>query len=71
MGNSKPRLLSIDDNQANQALIKQGLGNKYQIDFEMNAEDGIARAVDTIPELILLDVNLPDIDGFEACKQLD
>ncbi len=70
MSNAKPQLLSIDDNQANQALIRQGFGNKYQIDFEMNAEDGIARAVDTVPELILLDVNLPDIDGFEVCKQI-
>ena len=70
MSEQKPRVLSIDDNHANQALIGQGFGSKYQIDFEMNAEEGISRAIETLPDLILLDVNLPDIDGFEVCKKI-
>lgn len=70
MSDLKPLVLSIDDNHANQALIKQGLGDDYQVYFELNAQDGLVRAIETAPDIILLDVNLPDIDGFEVCKNI-
>ncbi len=70
MSDAKPRILSIDDNHANQALIKQGLGDNYQVVFGLNGQDGITQAIEWVPDIVLLDVNLPDMDGFEVCKKM-
>ena len=64
-------VLSIEDNPDNMILIDrvvEGLGYKF-----VTAEDGTAglQAVERYrPDLILLDINLPDIDGYEIARRL-
>ncbi|MBN1766066.1 MAG: diguanylate cyclase [Sedimentisphaerales bacterium] len=65
------KILAIDDNKTNLALLRvhlQQLGlTSIMAD---NARDGIELAIKEEPDVILLDIMMPDMDGFEACKKL-
>lgn len=67
----KGSILAVDDNPANLDLLFDLLGEAgYQVLFAKNGESAITRAQNTSPDLILLDVMMPGIDGFETCRQL-
>jgi two-component system cell cycle response regulator DivK len=65
------RILYIEDNPQNMRLVRKILIHAgYQM---LEAEDGLTGlrvAADEMPDLILLDINLPDIDGFEVANRL-
>lgn len=65
------RILVVDDIEANVRLLQAKLSAEY---FDvLTATDGrtaLARAVADQPDLILLDVMMPDLDGFEVCRRL-
>ncbi|MGZ8271936.1 MAG: EAL domain-containing protein [Methylophilus sp.] len=64
-------ILIIDDNPANLAVIVESLSHHgYQVLVAQDGEEGIQRAAYVKPDLILLDVMMPGIDGFETCKRL-
>lgn len=60
----------IDDNQANLLLVKKGLSKTYNVTTVDSAVDALDTLRDVKPELIILDVNMPEIDGFSLCTQL-
>jgi putative two-component system response regulator len=67
----KPTILVVDDTPQNLALMGDLLEEKYTV----KVATGGARALkiahsDTPPELILLDIMMPDMDGYEVCRQL-
>ena len=62
-------ILVIDDQQEILRLIGVILKD-FRIEYASNALDGIEKAKELKPSLILLDVMMPHIDGFEACKML-
>ena len=66
----KPHLLIVDDDLELQALFQMILGRQFEISQAVYGEQAIALARDSSPDLVLLDVMLPDIDGFEVCRQL-
>jgi signal transduction histidine kinase len=70
--NSKtPKILIVDDVQLNLDLMKEILSNQdYQIATAINGKSALAKARAHQFDLILLDVVLPDIDGFEVCSML-
>ncbi|QPJ64200.1 MAG: response regulator [Candidatus Nitrohelix vancouverensis] len=70
--NSKKQILYIEDIPANVELVRQILLIKSNIDllWAGNAEDGILSAQKNIPDLILMDIHLPGMDGLTAFKQL-
>ena len=65
-------LLYVEDNPANLKLVQKIIDTRKNTDLltAVNAEDGLDITMSQHPDLILLDINLPGMDGFEALRQL-
>ncbi len=64
-------ILIIEDNEKNRKLCRDVLGAKgYRTIESETAEDGLKLARDQMPALILMDIQLPGMDGITAMKQL-
>jgi len=68
--NSRSHILIVDDDLSNVELIGSILGPQYDISFACNGQEGLNQASRQAIDLILLDVMMPGIDGFETCRQL-
>ncbi len=67
---SRPRILVVDDERAIQTLLSYPLeGEGFEVVQALSGETAMERFDDTI-SLVLLDVSLPGIDGFEVCRRL-
>ncbi len=66
----KSHILVVDDDLELQALFEMVLERNFEISQAICGEPAIAFALASVPDLILLDVMLPDIDGFEVCRRL-
>src|SRR5690349_19237118 len=65
------RVLVVDDMPANVKLLEAKLAVEYfDVATAANGEDAIALATSTPPDIILLDIMMPGMDGFEVCKRL-
>ena len=66
-----PLILIVDDNPANVEILQMRLAaNDYEIITASDGEAGLALARDRQPDLILLDIMMPKMDGFEVCRRL-
>ena len=66
-----PKILLIEDNELNYDMLSKRLTRKgFQVVIAVDGQQGIASAQEEIPDLILMDVNLPIIDGWEATRQI-
>jgi DNA-binding response OmpR family regulator len=64
-------ILLIEDSPTQAAKSKMALEAKgYSVVVASDAKKGLEKAVDYLPDLIVLDVYLPDMNGFDVCKQL-
>jgi diguanylate cyclase (GGDEF)-like protein len=64
-------ILIVDDNPTNLSVLSQALKEAgYKTRVAMDGESAIEQAQEDRPELILLDIQMPGIDGFETCMQL-
>lgn len=65
-------LLYVEDNQANMKLVEQLLASRSNITMvgAEDAEKGLELATSTVPDIILMDINLPGMDGYEALAWL-
>jgi two-component system, cell cycle response regulator DivK len=71
MANMNKNVLYIEDNPDNLLLVKRVLSSRgYNVLEAMNGMDGLTIAQNEDVHLILLDINLPDIDGYEVARQL-
>jgi len=70
MQQKRQSILIVDDMPTNIEILNEILGNDYEILFATNGEDAINIASNVSPDLILLDVVMPDIDGYEVCRRL-
>jgi two-component system cell cycle response regulator DivK len=65
------KILYIEDNPDNMTLVKRALEARgYEFLWAQNGVMGVSIAVDQQPDVILLDINLPDIDGYEVARRL-
>jgi response regulator RpfG family c-di-GMP phosphodiesterase len=66
-----PRVLIVDDERINVDLIEGILTPfKYEIDRAYNGEEALEKVLENSPDLVLLDVMMPGMDGFEVCKRI-
>jgi two-component system, OmpR family, alkaline phosphatase synthesis response regulator PhoP len=65
------KILVIDDEPNIVELVKLYLAREgYQVDTAATAADGLSKAASLKPDLIILDVMLPDMDGLEVCRRI-
>lgn len=71
INNSEYKILIVDDVLSNVLLLKILLSNeKFQISTAMGGKEALEKVQQDLPDLILLDVMMPDVDGFEVTRQL-
>jgi len=66
-----PKILLIEDNEQNRDALARRLQRRgYDVIMAVDGQQGIAMAQSELPDLILMDLNLPDVDGWEATQIL-
>lgn len=64
-------VLIIDDEPIARAGLEALLaGEGYRLEFATNGQEGLAMASELVPDVILLDIMMPDMDGYEVCRRL-
>jgi CheY-like chemotaxis protein len=65
------RILLVEDNEMNRDMLSRRLTHRgYQILIAVDGEEGVAMAAAERPDLILMDMSLPVVDGWEATRRL-
>ncbi len=65
------RILYIEDNLENRLLMRRVLvAEGYLVEEAADGNDGLQHAAESPPDLILIDINLPEIDGYEVTARL-
>jgi signal transduction histidine kinase len=67
---AKPSVLIVDDHPNNIKVLGAALADNYEISFATSGAEGLELACRCPPDLILLDVMMPGMDGFETCRRL-
>ena len=67
---AKPTVMVVDDAAENLMIMESILAKEYSVKLFSQAKDALDYAFVTPPDLILLDIMMPDIDGFEACRRI-
>jgi CheY-like chemotaxis protein len=66
-----PKILLVEDNEMNRDMLSRRLVKRgYEVAIALDGEQGVAMARAEVPALILMDMSLPGIDGWEATRQL-
>lgn len=67
----KGKILAVDDTMASLKLLSDILRDDgYEVRSALSGELALKAAINNPPELVLLDIRMPDMDGFEVCRQL-
>ena len=67
----RKKILVVDDNKHLLGLLRLSLkGNGFSITTASDGIDAVQKAIDLVPDLILLDLMLPGLDGFGVCETL-
>jgi CheY-like chemotaxis protein len=65
------KILIVEDNEMNRDMLSRRLARRgYEIAMAVDGEEGIAAAKTQTPDLILMDMSLPVVDGWEATRRL-
>jgi two-component system cell cycle response regulator DivK len=66
-----PRILLVEDNEMNRDMLSRRLARKeYEVLVAVDGKEGVVMAGSEAPDLILMDMSLPVMDGWEATRQL-
>ena len=68
---AKAKILCVDDDRPTVTIISGVLRKEaYEVEVALNGQDGLKKAHDFKPDLILLDIMMPGMDGYEVCRHL-
>jgi diguanylate cyclase (GGDEF)-like protein len=70
VAHTKPTLLIIDDQPVNIRVLSELFSDEFDIFMANNGLQGIAKCYKLLPDIVLLDIVMPGIDGYEICKRL-
>jgi CheY-like chemotaxis protein len=66
-----PRILVVEDNEMNRDMLARRLQKRgFDVSFAITGAEGVSKALAERPDLVLMDMNLPEIDGWEATRRL-
>ena len=66
-----PRILLVEDNEMNRDMLSRRLIRRgYEVALALDGEQGVAMARSEAPALILMDMSLPGLDGWEATRRI-
>lgn len=69
--NESTNILIVDDNAANRETLESMLINLgHDLRFAQNGEEALTKAKSHSPDLILLDIHMPGLDGFDVCRKI-
>jgi DNA-binding response OmpR family regulator len=68
--NAEPLVLIVEDNADLRLYLRGILGKEYQILEAGSGRQGLAKALEHVPDLVLTDVMMPEMDGYELCRKL-
>jgi two-component system, cell cycle response regulator DivK len=65
------KILLVEDNEMNRDMLSRRLERRgYEVIVAVDGEEGVARAKSDAPDVVLMDLSLPGIDGWEATRRL-
>jgi sigma-B regulation protein RsbU (phosphoserine phosphatase) len=67
---SDSRILIVDDVKTNIDILVNALRDEYKLSVALDASAALRSIEKTTPDLVLLDIMMPDVDGYELCRQL-
>ena len=66
-----PKILLVEDNEMNRDMLSRRLARRgYEVVIAVDGEQGVAMARSATPALILMDMSLPGLDGWDATRQI-
>ena len=68
-GKERPILLLVEDNPSLINYVSAGLSNNYQLIIATNGREGLEKAQEAIPDIIVSDIMMPEMDGYELCEK--
>jgi len=67
---AKKKMLAVDDDPNNTIIVEELFGEHYNLRTAATGKEALKTALDFRPDIILLDIMLPDMDGYEVCRLL-
>lgn len=66
-----PRILLVEDNEMNRDMLSRRLMRRgYEVFLAVDGLEGVTKTASANPDLVLMDLSLPEIDGWEAIRRL-
>lgn len=66
-----PHILIVEDNEMNRDMLSRRLARKgFEVSLAVDGRDGVEKSIAIKPDLILMDMSLPKIDGWEATRRV-
>ncbi len=66
----KQKILAVDDNPMNNDIVVETLEDEFHLQVAGSGEEALAIATSFCPDIVLLDIMMPGIDGYETCRRL-
>ncbi len=65
-----PRILVVEDNKDLSKFIRENINKQYSVYESSNGKEGLEKSFEIIPDLIISDIKMPEMDGIELCEKI-